>query len=113
MRAAGDAGGSGIISTMSATADDHTRLNAEIAQLNAETARLQVETARIQAETLRLQAEARKLDTEPAKIRAETVQIERETGWLPLKVFGGALGGALAIFAAAAGFLKFLEWLKP
>lgn len=98
---------------MVVTLDDNTRLIAEIAQLNAETARLQVETARIQAETLRLQAEARKIEFEPDKIRAETAILEREARWFPAQVLAGVFAAVLALFTAAAGFLKFIDWLKP
>lgn len=107
---------------MSATMEENTRIaaEAEIARLNAETARLQTETARLQAETARIQAETRTLNGsfgimgfQADKLLSETRKLDKESKWFTAQVLGGLLGGALAIFAAAAGFLKFLDWWKP
>ncbi len=125
--AASERASSGRILSMAASLDDNIRLNAEIAQLNAETARLQAETLRIQAESRslnvefskkwfqidKLLAETRKFHSEPPRVQAETKKLEREARWFPFQVLAGVIAAVFAIFAAAAGFLKFIDWFKP
>jgi hypothetical protein len=89
------------------------RFLAEIAQLNAETARLQAETRRLNEEAPKISAETRNLSADRDRVYAETRKLEREARWFPLVVFSGAVAATVAIFTAAAGFLKFLAWLKP
>jgi hypothetical protein len=99
---------------MAATLDDNDRHVAELAKLKAETELIEAQNRKTRAETdAKLQLEIAKMVAETTKLSAETNKLSRETFWFPVQVFAGALGGALAVFAAAAGFLKFLDWLKP
>ncbi len=98
---------------MAATLDDNARQLAELAKLKAETELLEAQNRKARAETdAKLQVEIQKLIAETSKANAETTKITRETKWFPLYVFSGAVAAAVAILAIAAGFLKFLAWLK-
>jgi hypothetical protein len=94
-------------------------VSAEIAKLMAETARINAETVRLQAETRRLNEEAPKISAETRNlgadrdlVYAETRKLEREARWFPLIAFSGAVAAAVAVLSIAAGFLKFLAWVK-
>ncbi len=90
-----------------------TEALATIAQLNAETERLHAETMRIQAETRMLNAGYGKTLYEVDHLAAQTTKLHRESTWLPYQVIAGIIAGVIAVFAGAAGLLKFLDWLKP
>jgi uncharacterized protein (DUF3084 family) len=95
-------------------------VSAEIAKLTADTVRIHAETMRLLAETRRLNEEAPKISAETRnlsahreRVYAETRKLEREARWFPFQVVTGVIAAVFAIFAAAAGFLKFIDWFKP